>query len=113
MQIYRSVVLARRLTVQDTEFLCASGLTLWRGEKGWWLARDLETGSLVHSVFGPVPVTDNVEMIQGPTLHLVVADFSNFFISDQAVLVHDATQPKPAALRQPELAVDAGTKQQQ
>jgi hypothetical protein len=97
LRVMRSVAPARRVTVQNTEFLCASGLTLWRRDKGWWLARDLETDSLVDGMFGPAPVTDNIEMIEGPMHHLVVADFNNFFISDQAVLVHDATPPQSAS----------------
>jgi hypothetical protein len=109
----QSLVPTRRLTVQDTEFLCGPGLTLWRGNEGWWPARDLEPDSLVHGMFGPMPVTENVEMIEQPAQHLVVADYSNFFISDQAVLVHDATRPRPVAQRLPGLEIDAETNQQQ
>ncbi|MBC8354415.1 MAG: hypothetical protein H8E66_20665 [Planctomycetes bacterium] len=112
LQVKRSVAPARRLTVKDTEFLCASGLTLLRRDKGWWLARDLETDSLVHGMFGPAPVTDNVEMIEGPMHHLVVADFNNFFISDQAVLVHDATPPQSTTLQFRGLAPQASNNQE-
>lgn len=112
LRVIRLVVPTRRVTVKDTEFLCASGLTLWHAEEGWRLARDLETDSRVHGMFGPVPVTGNVDMIEGPTQHLVVADFNNFFLSDQAVLVHDATPPQPAAMRLPGLAADASANQE-
>lgn len=111
LRVIRFVVPTRRVTVKNTEFLCASGLTLWRGDQGWRLACDLETGSLVHGMFGPAPVTSNVEMIEGPTQHLIVADFNNFFISDQAVLVHDATPPQPAESRLPGLADDVSANQ--
>jgi hypothetical protein len=112
LRVIRMSVPTRRLTVKDTEFLCASGLPLWHGEQGWRFAHDLETDSLVHGMFGPAPVTGNVELIEGLTQHLVVADFNNFFISDQAVLVHDATPPQPAEVRLPGLAADASAKQE-
>jgi hypothetical protein len=113
LRVIQSAAPTRRVTVKETAFLCTAGLALWHGEKGWWLARDLETDSLVQSIFGPENVTENVEMIEESTRHLVVADFGTFFISDQAVLVHDATRPRPATHLLPGLRRDANLTQQQ
>ena len=94
LEVLRAVQPTRRLDLAEDAFRCAPGQLFWRTGEGWWFAQDLDIKFAVHGLFGSMPVTGNAEQIPGETRHLIVADLSNYFVGQQGLLVHDATQPQ-------------------
>jgi len=106
-EVFRATLPTRRVDVEGEEFRCASGQAFWTVDKGWWLASDASVDSRLYTLAGPQRVVRNAQLIAGETRQLVVADFSNFFVGQLGVLVHDAKQPEAVAMRVPGLPAEA------
>ena len=74
----------------------------WVSGQGWRMTKQLEAGSRVHSLSGGVPV-ESIETLEadpsyaGLAYNLIVADYSNYFVGDRGILVHDNTPRMPTA----------------
>lgn len=82
-----------RIEVDGDEIWTTLGHPFWAVDQGWLMAKQLEEGSLLHSISGP-QLVDNINPGPEATAHnLVVADFNTYFVGDAKVLVHD-NQPR-------------------
>ena len=69
-------------------------------------ASQLESGMLLHTTSGPLPIVSVDSGSEAETYNLVVADFSTYFVGQQQILSHDFT------LRRATSAVVPGLKPQ-
>ena len=95
-----------RFTAGLETFECSGGHVFWVSGEGWMKASQLESGMLLHTAGGPLPIVSVTTADDAETFNLVVADFSTYFIGQQKILSHDFT------LRRATTAVVPGLKPQ-
>ncbi len=91
--VLRTSVMPPRATKQivlpEERIVSTLGHPFWVVGKGWRLARDLQTGDLLHGVHGGVKVSAVEDGAEAEVYNLVVADFNTYFVGKNRVLVHD------------------------
>lgn len=80
----------RIVTVSDP-IVCTGGHPFWVAGSGWVKARSLKSGAELHTLSGPVRVSEVKEDDLAPTYNLVVADFHTYFVGPAKILSHDNT----------------------
>lgn len=81
------------ISLPEETIVASGGHPFWIAGKGWVNARHLETGMLIHTVTGTVPVI-KVEIDENgrqPVYNLVVEDFHDYFAGNSHLLLHDIT----------------------
>jgi hypothetical protein len=74
----------------------------WVAGQGWRMTKQLASSSRVHTLSGSVPV-GSIETLETPPAYagsaynLIVADYSDYFVGEQGLLVHDNTPRAPTA----------------
>jgi hypothetical protein len=87
------------LTIDTT-----GGHRFWVSGDGWVKARDLTSGSPLHTATGVVIVSNVQERPLAPAYNLVVGDYHNYFVTDAKVLCQDNMMPRPTAVKVPGLS---------
>lgn len=77
------------------------GHPFWVVGENWQMAKHLRPGDRLHTVAGPIPITEITESAPAATYNLVVDDWHNYFVSDRRVLVHDNAPQRPTVMRLP------------
>lgn len=77
------------------------GHPLWIVGENWQMAKHLRLGDRLHSIAGPIPITQIAESAPAATYNLVVDDWHTYFVSDRRVLVHDNAPQRPTIARLP------------
>jgi Pretoxin HINT domain len=79
------------INIQIGENLIRStrGHPFWVSGAGWKMAKELKAGDWLHAPRGAVPIDNVEEKDEDVCYNLVVADFDNYFIGKDKVLVHD------------------------
>lgn len=90
--------------VGNDAFETSGGHLFWASGQGWSKARDLESGVLLHTIKGTVPVLSVESGTVAQTYNLVVADFNTYFVGAGKVLSHDVTDRQPTTKLVPGLA---------
>jgi hypothetical protein len=85
-----------KLTEDDIAIDCTKGHPVWVNGSGWKMAKELQSGNLLHTVSGPVEVK-SVEALpdRQPVHNLLVAGNGSYFVSPRGILVHDNTYRAP------------------
>ncbi|MGE5194127.1 MAG: polymorphic toxin-type HINT domain-containing protein, partial [Deltaproteobacteria bacterium] len=83
------------VTIEDEHLTATSGHRFWIAGDGWTKARDLQPGSLVHTVRGNAAVAAVKSGPTAETYNLVVADFHDYFVGRTGFLVQDLPLPQP------------------
>ncbi len=65
------------------------GHPFWVSGVGWQMAKELKPGQRLHTPHGPLAIDSISEDTPAVCYNLVVAEFADYFVSDQKVLVHD------------------------
>lgn len=78
-----------RLGIGSEEIVTTLGHPMWVVGKGWRMAKELEPADFLHGVHGCVPIDYIQPGPEAEAYNLVVADFHNYFVGKQRVLVHD------------------------
>ncbi len=79
------------ITTANDKLCCTGGHVFWVSGQGWTKASQLKPGDILHGAQEPIQV-DAVEEAPVATTHnLVVADNSNYFVGQAAILSHDIT----------------------
>ena len=79
------------IRVGKETFETSGGHLFWVSGEGWMKSRDLRSGMVLHTVAGPVRVSDVGTSKPAATYNMVVADFNTYFVGDQQILSHDNT----------------------
>jgi len=77
------------VTVGGESIRTTRGHPFWVSGIGWQMAKELKPGEMLHTPRGPLPIEAIGEDAPAICYNLVVAEFGNYFITDQQVLVHD------------------------
>lgn len=80
-----------KFTAGQETFECSGGHVFWVAGDGWKKASELQSGMLLHTACGPVPIVSVETGSEAETFNLVVADFATYFVGQQKVLSHDFT----------------------
>jgi hypothetical protein len=80
-----------RVEHAEGAFRCTGGHPFWVSGEGWTNARFLKSGMALHTLDGPVRVSDVVSDDVEPAFNLIVDGFSTYFVEDSRVLCHDIT----------------------
>jgi hypothetical protein len=92
------------MEVGDKTIVSTLGHPYWVNSHGWRMARDIEAGEFVHTLKGAVEIRQTKRLTEEePAYNLVVQDFGTYFVTDQAVLVHDNTSRTAARATVPGL----------
>ncbi len=70
---------------------CSGGHVFWVDGQGWMRARTLEPGMMIHTLDGPVELSEVREGPEAETYNLIVADFHSYFTAEGMWLSHDFT----------------------
>ena len=70
-------------------FECSGGHPFWVSGKGWVKARDLQSGSQLHTVNGTLQISSVETGSTQETFNLVVDGFHTYFVGSDKVLSHD------------------------
>lgn len=83
------------LSLGGEKLSATKGHPFWVAGVGWKMTKELEDGTILHGIHGPVRV-DHVEPGEdAEAYNLVIADFSTYFVGDAGLLVHDNTPRQP------------------
>ena len=93
-----------KLSVKGDEVRTTLGHPLWLAGIGWRMAKELETGAILHGVGGPVLVEQIESHGEAEAYNLVVADFNTYFVGECGALAHDNTPRAPTTAIMPGLA---------
>lgn len=85
------------------------GHLFWVPGSAWKMAENLQPGTVLHGVKGPVLIDTVDPSTEIDVYNLVVADFSTYFVGESGVLVHDNTVREPTRAAVPGL-VDAAVR---
>ena len=92
----------------ESDVLQASGgHPLWVNGQGWMLARDMESGMVLHAIDRGVLVTDVESAEAQATYNLVVDGFHTYFVGKAGILCHDNTPRRPTNAKVPGLLLSA------
>ena len=81
-----------RTQLTDGTIESTNGHLFWVEEQGWTMAKDLESGDLIHGLRSS-QLVDSVESLpETEAFNLVVADFGTYFVGKQDILVHDNSE---------------------
>lgn len=80
----------RIVTASDT-IQCTGGHPFWVAGSGWVKARALKSGAELHTLSGPLRVSEVTSEDFAPTYNLVVADFHTYLVGPAKILSHDNT----------------------
>lgn len=83
------------LVTGEDSLVASGGHPFWIPGRGWTLLRKLQSGDLLHSLAGPVHVSDVRPAQQQRTYNLVVADFHSYVVGAKRLLCHDNSERKP------------------
>jgi hypothetical protein len=83
-----------RMRAGDDSLTCTEGHRFWVAGKAWIRACDVSSGQLLHTATGSIPVESVTDAGTDRTYNLVVADFHNYFVGKQAILVQDLPLPR-------------------
>ena len=79
-----------RITLADGEVLeTTGGHAFWISGEGWALARELQSGMLLHTLRGATPISQIEKAGTQPTYNLVVDGFHTYFVGSTHILCHD------------------------
>jgi hypothetical protein len=84
------------LKLERETIYTTGGHPFWVAGDAWRKARELEEGTVLHGVAGPVTVIalDPDEKAR-PAYNLIVADFHSYFVGESKILSHDNTVREP------------------
>lgn len=88
----------------DETIQATLGHPIWVAGQGWKMAKELQPGTVLHGVAGPVIVETIEEADTIDVYNLVVADAHNYFVGDAGILVHDNSARRPTTTVVPGLA---------
>lgn len=77
-------------TSRDT-ILATRGHPFWVSGAGWRMVKELKVGDRLHSMAGPVEIIAAEDAAPAVCYNLVVAEFGNYFVGEEKILVHDNT----------------------
>ena len=83
-----------KFTAGQETFECSGGHVFWVAGEGWRKASQLESGMLLHTTGGALPIMSVETGSDAATYNLVVADFATYFVGQQKILSHDFTLRK-------------------
>ncbi len=83
------------VTIGEEPVTATGGHRFWVAGEGWTKARDLISGSLIHTVRGNAAVAVVETGPTAETYNLVVADFHDYFVGRTGFLVQDLPLPQP------------------
>lgn len=75
---------------------CSGGHPFWVSGSGWVLAKELQTGMMLHGQNGELPILDIRRGDFEETYNLVVDGYATYFAGENQVLVHDFTNRRPS-----------------
>ena len=79
-----------RITLADGEVLeTTGGHAFWISGEGWALAKELQSGMLLHTLRGATPISQIEKADIQPTYNLVVDEFHTYFVGSDHILCHD------------------------
>lgn len=87
-------------------FECSGGHPFWVSGEGWVKARDLQSGSLLHTADGTLQISSVETGSTQETFNLVVDGFHTYFIGSDKVLSHDNTVRDPVTTVVPGLPLE-------
>lgn len=90
-----------KFAYEDETLRTTLGHPLWVAGKGWRMAKQIEEGTMLHSVNGPLIVESIQSDGEEPAYNLVVANTNNYFVGERGVLVHDNTPQTPTRAKLP------------
>jgi hypothetical protein len=96
-----------RIRVGDESTTATLGHPFWVSGTGWRMAKELQSGDLLHCLGGSLPI-DSIEQLpdEQRAYNLVVNDFNTYFVGQQGLLVHDNEFRKPTRAIVPGLLED-------
>lgn len=74
------------------EIESTSGHLFWVEEHGWKMAKNLEPDDLLHAIDGARRVSTITSRPDAEAHNLVVAEFGNYFVGNEGILVHDNSE---------------------
>lgn len=80
---------------------CTRGHPFWISGENWQMAKFLRQGDRLHTIAGPLPISDIAEAPPEASYNLVVVDWHNYFVGDRRLLVHDNAPQQPTVMRLP------------
>jgi hypothetical protein len=86
-----------RIVTAADSIRCTGGHPFWIAGSGWVKARSLASGAELHTLMGPVRVSEVKRDEFAPTYNLVVADFHTYFVGPAKILSHDNTIRLPTS----------------
>ena len=76
----------------DSVIQASAGHVFWVSGEGWVIAKELESGMLLHTTDGPLLVSHVEAGEPVETYNLIVDDFHTYFAGERKVLCHDNTE---------------------
>ena len=84
------------LTVDGETFDTTPGHLFWVNGQGWTMAKDLQSGDVLHGIAGGLLVSEVTTQEEPQAVYnLVVEDHHNYFVGYRQVLAHDVTVQEP------------------
>jgi hypothetical protein len=81
----------RKIKTDGDSIRATLGHPFWVSGLGWRMTKELKAGEKLHTVKGPVEIMSAESDGEAVCYNLVVADFGNYFVGENKVLVHDNT----------------------
>ena len=95
-----------QIAVGDDEICATKGHPFWVNGKGWRMAKHLSTGDVLHTLKGPLAVSEITTRPAEPAYNLVIADGDTYFVGRNSILVHDNKQLEPSLALVPGLLAE-------
>ena len=95
------------LTVDGKTLRTTLGHLFWVNGKGWRMAKQLQAGDLLHTVWGSLAIDRVAKTDPEEACNLVVHDFGTYFVGAAGFLVHDITFRQPTRALVPGLAAQS------
>jgi hypothetical protein len=92
-----------KVSIGGDELLTTRGHPFWVAGAGWRMAREIESGAILHGITCAPRIEAVEPAIDAEAYNLVVADFNTYFVGESGVLVHDNTPRKPTRATLPGL----------
>ena len=85
------------------EIRCTYGHLFWVCGVGWQMAKELTAGQWLHTIHGPHQIDRVTKAGEASCHNLIVAEFNTYFVTDNAILVHDINMRGPTEATVPGL----------
>jgi Pretoxin HINT domain len=95
-----------RLQLGDETLQATLGHPMWVAGEGWKMAKELEPGTLLHGVRGPVLVDGNQSATTIDVYNLIVDELHDYFVGQAGILVHDNSPRRPTVATVPGLVAN-------